>query len=166
MKRNRFLMFLVRPGVLVGLGVVVVLMFQDPSTPKGPAIGPARTDAPAPREARRRDAAGSDQGQAGRSGRRSSRGRSTEPQASAQDAGLGGVVQNEQGVRIADATCDLFEDTAAIKDRTQEGELREKQVTNSRGLLPLRPVLAFPRRALRAQGRHPRLHDRAQGRSI
>ena len=49
MKRNRILMFLSALGVLVGLGVVVVLMFQDSSTPKGPAIGgPARTDATAP----------------------------------------------------------------------------------------------------------------------
>ena len=51
----------------------------------------------------------------------------------AQDAGLGGVVQNEQACGSTTRRCELFEDTAAIKDRTQEGELREKQVTNSEG---------------------------------
>src|SRR4029079_10903404 len=40
----------------------------------------------------------------------------------------------EAGVPIENATCELYEDVSAIKERTQEGELRDKQPSNSEGL--------------------------------
>jgi hypothetical protein len=51
-----------------------------------------------------------------------------------QEQGIGGVVQTDAGARLEGALCELFEDTSALKDRTQEGELRERQLTNSDGL--------------------------------
>jgi Carboxypeptidase regulatory-like domain len=128
---NRILVVLVALGV-VAAGVVVFLMFQEPEPHKGPAVvgtptppkpvTPTSEAPPVPINAKPIEAGSIKPTSFNDTGMLP------------QDVGIGGFVQNEGGVKIEGATCELFEDTAAIKDRTQEGELRGKQVTTAEGM--------------------------------
>lgn len=52
----------------------------------------------------------------------------------ASEAGIGGIVTNAAGTPVDNAIVELYEDLSAIKNHTQEGELRDKQATSSEGL--------------------------------
>jgi protocatechuate 3,4-dioxygenase beta subunit len=135
MNRNRILGFLAALAVLAGAGVAVFLMFREDPGHRGAPIdtGPAITRA-APHVAEKPDPssplapprpgelAPSKPRQIGKEGGITS------------EAGLGGIVTNEAGVPIDRAIVELYEDLSAIKDRTQEGELRDRQETSSEGL--------------------------------
>lgn len=71
------------------------------------------------------------------------------------DLGINGVVKDDKGVEVEGAVCELYEDSSPSADRTEEGDLREKQVTNGRGVFQFdRTVLAAPDRFV-LKVRHP-----------
>jgi Carboxypeptidase regulatory-like domain len=129
---HRILMVLVALGV-VAAGVVAFLMFQDAGEGRK---GPAEIAAPAAPKPQAPGVETPVSPIAPKSGEVAA----IKPKSFADiggyanELGVSGVVQNEAGARLEGATCELFDDTAAIKDRTQEGESRGKQLTNSDGL--------------------------------
>jgi hypothetical protein len=130
---NRVLVFLLALGVVVGVAAVAFFIFDDSGGKSkgvdigGPAAKGPPVQAPAP------PTGGPITGRLPETGPIKSTSYADTPGAF-HDAGIMGVVQNEAGARIQDAVVELFEDTSALKDRTQEGELRNRQNTNSEGL--------------------------------
>jgi hypothetical protein len=130
---NRVLVFLLALAVVAGIGVVAFLMFDD-SGPKSKGTVDVPVTTPKPPT----PAAGMPGGPPITSKAAESAPIKTtsfvDTPGAFHEAGIMGVVQNEAGARIEGALCELFEDTSALKDRSQEGELREKQATNAEGL--------------------------------
>jgi hypothetical protein len=131
---NRAVLVLLALAVVGGVGVVAYLMFEEsggkgpqpvleqPQAQKPPAPAPKAGPGPAPIAPRPQDPAPI---------------KTTafsETAGAHHDAGLGGIVVAADGSPLEGASCELFEDTSALKDRTQEGERRDGQVTKSDGL--------------------------------
>jgi hypothetical protein len=129
MSRNRVLAFVAALGLLTVVGLVVVMFREEPAAPRD-REAPAATSAPPGAPGGQATAAAPERGELV----------PTRPKTIADgrrataEASIQGIVVNESGVPIENATCELFDDVSFIKDRSQEGERRDRQQTTAEGL--------------------------------
>lgn len=146
---NRAIVFIIALAVIAGIGALAFFMFDDSSGKSKESIdissGPAKTAKAPIEEVKTGTITTKDTAAAPKITSKSF----VEASGALGDAGVMGIVQSEAGGRVEGAVCELFEDTSALKDRSQEGESRNSQRTTADGLFLFdRNVLSLAERYL------------------